>query len=164
MKKSRRKESGAYTLTCDHRADDPIEQNRIERAGGFVARNRVLGILAVGRSLGDHGMKEFVIGSPFVNTVEIELDDSLNSDASITIIDEEQKYERDRSSRRSSSEHFVIVDCDGLWDVIEDQDAVNEVQLFLLKGGEKEKAAQMLCDLALERGSTDNITVIVTWL
>ena len=52
----------ATRLTFDHRADDPEEQQRIKVAGGFVTRNRVLGILAVSRSFGDHGMKDFVIG------------------------------------------------------------------------------------------------------
>lgn len=52
----------ATRLTFDHRAEDPEEQQRIKVAGGFVTRNRVLGILAVSRSFGDHGMKDFVIG------------------------------------------------------------------------------------------------------
>lgn len=52
----------AHRLTYDHRADDKAEQKRIADAGGFVSRNRVLGILAVTRSFGDHGMKDFVTG------------------------------------------------------------------------------------------------------
>lgn len=52
----------ATRLTFDHRAEDAAEQERIKIAGGFVTRNRVLGILAVSRSFGDHGMKDFVIG------------------------------------------------------------------------------------------------------
>lgn len=52
----------ATRLTYDHRAEDVAEQQRIKEAGGFIARNRVLGILAVSRSFGDHGMKDFVIG------------------------------------------------------------------------------------------------------
>ena len=44
------------------------EQARIEAAGGFVLRNRVLGILAVTRSFGDHRMKDYVIGTPYTSS------------------------------------------------------------------------------------------------
>lgn len=36
-------------------------------AGGFVLRNRVLGILAVSRSFGNQGMKELVTAVPYVS-------------------------------------------------------------------------------------------------
>lgn len=52
----------AIRLTYDHRAEDKDEQKRVMEAGGFVIRNRVLGILAVSRSFGDHGMKDYVTG------------------------------------------------------------------------------------------------------
>jgi len=42
----------AYRLTYDHRADDPKELQRINKSGGFIARNRVMGVFAVARSLG----------------------------------------------------------------------------------------------------------------
>ena len=50
----------AHRMTRDHRTDDPEEVRRIEESGGFVFKGRVLGILAVTRSLGDHCMKEYV--------------------------------------------------------------------------------------------------------
>jgi serine/threonine protein phosphatase PrpC len=43
-----------YRLTKDHRTDDPDEVRRIEQSGGFLFKGRVLGVLAVTRSLGDH--------------------------------------------------------------------------------------------------------------
>jgi len=109
-------------------------------------------------------MKEFVIATPFLNTVELE---------NTTIKNNE----------------FIILACDGLWDVLNDQDAIDMVRRFVvqqesakncLQGNEEEEekerkkrkkcykkdetAAQMLCNEALKRGSTDNITVIVVWL
>jgi len=128
----------AIRLSHDHKADDPEEIARIEQAGGFVLRGRVLGILAVARSLGDHGMKDFVVSEPFVSATNVNVED-----------DEEAV--------------FVICACDGLWDVMEDDEAVAIVLEYA--GGEKEKrqAAQALADEALKRKSADNITVVVGW-
>ena len=54
-------------LTYDHKGSDEEEQKRIQEAGGLVVMNRVSGILAVTRSLGDHKMKKYVIGEPFTH-------------------------------------------------------------------------------------------------
>ena len=120
----------AHRLTHDHRADDPDEVARINAAGGFVWKNRVVGILAVARSLGDHGMKEFVIAQPHVQSWSLQAD-------------------------------FIIVACDGLWDVFSDQEAVDLVYQWKAY---KEDVADYLCKEAVARGSSDNVTVIVSWL
>ena len=57
----------AVRLTYDHKAEDASERERVMAAGGFVLRNRVLGILAVSRSFGNQGMKEFVTSSPHIS-------------------------------------------------------------------------------------------------
>lgn len=57
----------AERLTYDHKAEDASEQERVNAAGGFVLRNRVLGILAVSRSFGNQGMKELVTAVPYVS-------------------------------------------------------------------------------------------------
>ena len=50
---------------------------------------------------------------------------------------------------------------DGLWDVFQDQDAVD----FVLKyQNDKENISKHLIAEALNRGSTDNVTVVVAWL
>lgn len=74
-------EYSAKRLSHDHTAEDPDEQARIQAAGGFVSRGRVLGILAVARSFGDHGMKDFVSAQPHL--CEVELGDSEGEKSSI---------------------------------------------------------------------------------
>lgn len=127
--------SRATRLTFDHRADDKGESMRIEAAGGFVYAKRVLGILAVARSLGDHGLKEYVIAKPYV------------SETTLT----------------KAEGQFVIVACDGLWDVMKDQEAVDMVR-EIAATDPKDSVAEVLVQEAVKRGSTDNITAIVAWL
>jgi serine/threonine protein phosphatase PrpC len=48
----------------DHKATDLQERERIEAAGGFVVRKRVMGVLAIARSFGDFVLKRFVTAEP----------------------------------------------------------------------------------------------------
>jgi len=86
----------AIRLSYDHKGSDESETKRILDAGGFVVLNRVNGILAVTRSLGDHAMKDYVIGEPHLVDTLLE-----------------------------SSDTHLILACDGLWDVASDQEAVD---------------------------------------
>lgn len=96
-------------------------------------RNRVLGILAVSRSFGNQGMKEFVTSSPHVSET------SLCSDCS-----------------------FLLLACDGVWDVFTDDEAVSFVTRALATKAEADVAGALLRE-ALDRGSTDNITVVIVF-
>ncbi|EST06040.2 Protein phosphatase 2C (PP2C)-like domain protein [Kalmanozyma brasiliensis GHG001] len=118
----------AVRLTYDHKGSDAQEAKRITDAGGFVMNARVNGVLAVTRSLGDSAMKEFVVGSPY--TTETVL---------------------------SSEDSFLIIACDGLWDVIEDQEAVNLIR----DEQDPQAASQKLLEHALNEFSTDNTSVMV---
>lgn len=66
----------AVRLTYDHKGSDAQEAKRITDAGGFVMNNRVNGVLAVTRSLGDSNMKEFVVGSPYTTETVLGSEDS----------------------------------------------------------------------------------------
>eukprot|EP00591_Stephanopyxis_turris_P012911 CAMPEP_0195518858 /NCGR_PEP_ID=MMETSP0794_2-20130614/13806_1 /TAXON_ID=515487 /ORGANISM="Stephanopyxis turris, Strain CCMP 815" /LENGTH=257 /DNA_ID=CAMNT_0040647887 /DNA_START=143 /DNA_END=916 /DNA_ORIENTATION=+ len=124
----------AVRLTYDHKATDPKEQKRIEEAGGFVLRGRVLGILAVARSFGDHGLKQFVSARPHITITEV------------------------------TPEHdFIALCCDGVFDVMEDDDVVEFIRENS-KNGPNPKISQMLVEEALKRRSTDNITALVVYL
>ncbi|GAA5879468.1 hypothetical protein JCM3774_005220 [Rhodotorula dairenensis] len=122
----------AVRLTYDHKGSDAKEAKRISDAGGYVLNNRVNGVLAVTRSLGDSSMKEFVVGSPY--TTETKL---------------------------GPNDDFLIVACDGLWDVCSDQEAVD---LVADCADDAQAASQKLLDHALNRFSTDNLSVLVVSL
>lgn len=118
----------AIRLTVDHKANDADEIQRIRSAGGFVVMNRVNGILAVTRSLGDRSMKEFVTGEPYTNSIPLTPEDS----------------------------HLIIA-CDGVWDILEDQAACD----IVMNEPNLKRKAERLVGHSLKGGSTDNISVIV---
>ncbi|KAI5114980.1 hypothetical protein M0805_004952, partial [Coniferiporia weirii] len=120
----------AVRLTYDHKGSDKQEARRITDAGGFVMSGRVNGVLAVTRSLGDSSMKDFVVGSPYTTETELSDDDE-----------------------------FLIIACDGVWDIATDQEAVDIVRRI----SDPQEAARVLVEHALQE-STDNITVIVVRL
>lgn len=66
----------AERLSYDHKGSDEAETKRIVDAGGFVVLNRVNGILAVTRSLGDHAMKDYVTGEPYLKDVKLDPSDT----------------------------------------------------------------------------------------
>jgi serine/threonine protein phosphatase PrpC len=52
----------------------------------------------------------------------------------------------------------LVVACDGLWDVMDDQEAVDFVTRVCSRGAHVDLAAQQLRDEALTRRSMDNIS------
>lgn len=115
-------------LTYDHKASDPHEIRRIKNCGGVVMGSRVNGVLAVTRSLGDSYMKDLITGAPYTTSTELDADDE-----------------------------FLIIACDGLWDVCSDKKACNLIRDVR----DPKEASQVLVQYALSNFSTDNLTVMV---
>ncbi|KAK4154203.1 phosphatase 2C-like domain-containing protein [Chaetomidium leptoderma] len=122
----------ALRLSYDHKGSDENEGKRITNAGGLILNNRVNGVLAVTRALGDTYMKDLVTGHPYTTETVIQPD-----------LDE-----------------FIIIACDGLWDVCSDQDAVDLIRNVQ----DPAPAAKLLVDHALSRFSTDNLSCMVVRL
>jgi len=67
-----------------------------------------------------------------------------------------------RVGEEGVSEEFLLLACDGLWDVIDADDAYRVTRdLLFEKQWSAKKAAGRLAELAVHLGSSDNITVIV---
>ncbi|KAL7493057.1 hypothetical protein ACHAWT_002858 [Skeletonema menzelii] len=170
--------NNAVRITEDHKSTDASEIERIKAAGGTMIRNRVMGILAVARSLGDHGLKEFVIAKPHLSTTVVKIAESDHDDDNDEMDGSDNNGKggaqpvTTNNTNTSSTSHpytngeFLIVACDGLWDVMEDDEAVSAVRAHVAKNGmaSRTDVASILVTEALERGSTDNITVVVYWL
>eukprot|EP00984_Skeletonema_dohrnii_P036633 scaffold37824_cov161-Skeletonema_dohrnii-CCMP3373.AAC.3 len=162
----------AVRITQDHKSTDASEIERIKAAGGTMIRNRVMGILAVARSLGDHGLKEFVIAKPYLSSTVVKIvsddDDDMGGNDNNGKSGQPVMTNNNNSptSHPYTNGEFLIVACDGLWDVMEDDEAVDAVRAHVAKNGLacRTDVASILVNEALERGSTDNVTVVVYWL
>ncbi|PHH74436.1 hypothetical protein CDD80_3087 [Ophiocordyceps camponoti-rufipedis] len=119
----------ALRLSYDHKGSDENEGKRISNAGGLILNNRVNGVLAVTRALGDAYLKSLVTGHPYTTETVIQTD-----------LDE-----------------FIIIACDGLWDVCSDQEAVDLVRNVQ----DPTTASKLLVDHALSRFSTDNLSCMI---
>jgi protein phosphatase PTC1 len=64
----------ALRLSYDHKGMDENEGKRISKAGGLILNNRVNGVLAVTRALGDSYLKDLVTGHPYTTETVIQPD------------------------------------------------------------------------------------------
>ncbi|XP_066938816.1 mucin-5AC-like isoform X4 [Macrobrachium rosenbergii] len=123
-----------------HKPELPVERERVEEMGGCVINIqgtwRVLGQLAVSRAIGDADYKPYVSSECDIKSLEIEGD-----------------------------EDFLILACDGLWDTLSAEDAVNVVYAYLThNNGDTDGVGRCLVEAARSTGSEDNITAVVVFL
>mmetsp|Transcript_1364 Transcript_1364/g.3859 ORF Transcript_1364/g.3859 Transcript_1364/m.3859 type:complete len:353 (+) Transcript_1364:147-1205(+) len=161
-------------LSHDHKPYNPIEKERIEAAGSHVKFNRVNGDLAVSRALGDFVYKR-------CETVE-DAEQAVTAFPDVLV------------EGRTAADEFIVLACDGIWDVMSSQEVCDKVREMLLDGrppppppdptAEPEEpstpgpggapppprpwdlgaVAECLIDHCLRLGSRDNMSVIVVLL
>ncbi|CAI9753743.1 unnamed protein product [Fraxinus pennsylvanica] len=139
-------------LSIDHKPNREDEYARIEASGGKVIPwngHRVFGVLAMSRSIGDRFLKPWIIPEPEVMFVP-----------------------------RAREDECLVLASDGLWDVMTNEEACEAARKRILiwhkKNGTNplvdrgqgidpaaQAAAEFLTSLALQKGSRDNISVIV---
>ncbi|RHY08626.1 hypothetical protein DYB26_003642 [Aphanomyces astaci] len=130
-------------LSTDHKASCPLEKQRIARAGGYVIMDRVAGVLAPSRSIGDldmkvPGMEGWVVADPEIN------EDVLCRDS------------------------LYVLATDGVWDVMSDRDVLCLAETSWLDNQVAHdgtvgcaSSCEAIAQDSVARGSRDDITCIV---
>lgn len=128
-------------MYLDHKPDDPAEQERIHEAGGKISKQfagdvlRVENQLAMTRVLGDYAMDKHIV-PPMADIVQ---------------------YPRD------SSAAFLVLACDGIWDVMTNEDVATFI-VSRIATKSLETIASELMNECLHRDSTDNMSVYIVKL
>jgi serine/threonine protein phosphatase PrpC len=143
----------AVELSEDHKPDNAGELKRIEAAGGFVEDGRVRGILSLSRALGD---------------MEYKMNKKIGVEAQmITCVPEIRKQSI------SPDDKFMIIACDGIWDCLTSQQAVDLMHNKIKARKNGENSAKVVCDMFDEiicknvndpesdGSGTDNMTCIL---
>mmetsp|Transcript_3960 Transcript_3960/g.5489 ORF Transcript_3960/g.5489 Transcript_3960/m.5489 type:complete len:366 (-) Transcript_3960:34-1131(-) len=139
-------------MTEDHKPSQPLEKLRIENAQGFVVMDRVNGELAMSRALGDFRYK-----------TDITLDDK---SFMVICYPDISVHER-----RPDLDEVMVLACDGVWDVINNDEAVDYIADIVLateEADEKENEMEANVEDDNDEGkkrkrslSSDNSAVVV---
>ncbi|KAE9601528.1 putative protein-serine/threonine phosphatase [Lupinus albus] len=131
----------AVDMSQDHRPSYLPERKRVEELGGFVDDGYLNGYLSVTRALGDWDLKHPLgATSPLIADPDVQM---------VTLTEEDE---------------FLIIGCDGIWDVMSSQVAVSLVRRGLRRHDDPEQCARELVKEALRLNTADNLTVIVICL
>ncbi|KRZ74704.1 putative protein phosphatase 2C F42G9.1, partial [Trichinella papuae] len=143
----------AIDLSVDHKPEDEIETDRIQKAGGQITNDgRVNGGLNLSRAIGDHFYK---------TNSSIPLEEQM-----ISPLPDVRFHALEKSDR------FMVIACDGIWyalgvNSLNSQEVVDFVSQRLNADVSEEAIAEQLCDACLAPSTSgdgtgcDNMTVIV---
>ena len=118
--------------TTDHKPYNVAEKTRIERAGGTVMMQRVNGSLAVSRALGDFDYKRAADLKPVEQLVSPEPE--------ITVYD-----------RVHNADEFLLLACDGIFDVMSNEEVIAYVKHHLLLTDDLAQVCSDLIDTCLNK-------------
>lgn len=150
-------------LTSDHKPSRPDEAARVRAAGGFILHKRVMGELAITRAFGDKSFKMGIKamleedsgdGSSGMN------DSDIAKDLTAPLVSSEPEI---ASMVLSHDDEFLLLACDGLFDVFRSQDAIALArQELIAHRGEPAEVARILSDQAIRvRRSRDNVSILI---
>ncbi|CAI0437778.1 unnamed protein product [Linum tenue] len=127
----------AFPLTKDHTASDPEERERVVNAGGEV---------------------EWRVDTWRVGRAALQVTRSIGDDDLKPAVTAEPEV---TETNLTEEDEFLVMASDGLWDCVKNDDVVSIVRDTVK---EPTMCSKRLATEAAERGSNDNITVIVVFL
>lgn len=135
----------ATALSEDHKPWVPAELERIEAAGCTVEEGRINGTHAMSRAIGDFELKQ-----------------NISRDMKDQAISNLPEF---REATIGSDELFLVLACDGLWDVMKNEEVAEWVYPRLYQSNDSlDKIATDLALHAVNIGSTDNVTCCIVTL
>ena len=133
-------------LSFDHKPTNIPELERVNAAGGFVKGKRVDGDLAVSRGLGDFSYKS--------NETKPVAQQKVIPEPEILVY-----------PRNHDLDEFLVLACDGVWDVASNEQCSEFLQELMQEG---ETDMGLICeeamDMCLEKNSRDNMTIAMVSL
>lgn len=150
-----------FALSEDHKPSREDEAKRIRDSGGFVINNRVMGELAVSRAFGDSEFKKGIQSIIQEEGIKVDAEETTNWDDPLIIAEPEFV-----TTTLTPDDQFLVLACDGLFDVFTPADLIDYIKNFLEKnGGDVQKCTQSLTYEAIrKRNSRDNVSVILILL
>lgn len=129
----------AIEMSRDHKPHCIKERKRIEASGGYVDDGYLNGQLNVARALGDWHMDGLKCrdGGPLSSEPEF------------------------MTTKLTEEDEFLIIGCDGIWDVFMSQNAVDFARRKLQEHNDPVMCCKDLVDEALKRKSSDNLAAVV---
>lgn len=124
-------------ISQDAKPEDPLFAKTILKNGGTISDDlRVEGVLGTARAFGDFGLESLTSTPKIYDNIELS----------------------------NNPDDFLILACDGIWDVLESHEATEIVKNLLDEGNTPAEAAKELITRALNGGSGDNCTAMIVRL
>ena len=160
-----RRNGRTLPLSFDHKPSELPERLRIHHANGFVKGRRVNGDLAVSRAFGDFSYKQQQPPKPKKQPAQ----DSNSTSTPSTLPQKPQKVvvlpDIMIYPRFEEEDEFMILACDGIWDVASSEQCAHFVQVLLQEGeSDLGSVCEEILDTCLDRRSRDNMTIMLVGL
>jgi len=157
----------AKPLSYDHKPTNAAETSRIVAGGGFVEFGRVNGKFRVSFPVASDSLTLFdapgnLALSRALGDFEFKQSPNLPAEQQVVTADPDIN-----THTHTAEDEFIVVACDGIWDVLTSQQVIDYVRLSIAKGQTLEQICESMMDRCLAPDSDwggvgcDNMTMMV---